>query len=356
VNSHARRAADDHGPGRRPPCWAFVDPAHPTGRRLGSPSRRRARSRGGRHRAPHRVRPADGLGPPRPAPVSRPRLRVWPPEPLGRARPVHLGRLSRPAMVRAGMSATSRGPTGRTRALAAALKASAHRDRARPRRVREVAGPPVTPRPAHWRMSPRSSRSTRRPAETRCWTGRGPAAVASRGCACGSTGSIAFTAVLDPCSVDSVQTASRPAARIVATVAQRTSGTTLGQWDRAGQRRLPAPWRRTASIVELSEFTPADAGRETDGVTAPARGWRPMGFWVNRRSWGCSAPLLAVIVVGVLLLITKGRDLVDPPVDQRPESTRTTSDLLADAGPGRRPRRPRTSACPFHSTDRPLVA
>jgi hypothetical protein len=154
-----------------------------------------------------------------------------------------------------------------------------------------------------------------------------------------------FTGVLDPCSVDSVQTASRPAARIVATVRSdewTTLVTGTGQ-DSEAARALA----QDARIVELSQFTAATPG-ETDDVTAP-----PVvathGLLGDPPFLGLLGALLALIVVGVFV-IAKG-DFVDPPsisdqIDQ------TTSDLLADAGPGGG-HIVLDERVPFHSTDHP---
>jgi hypothetical protein len=154
-----------------------------------------------------------------------------------------------------------------------------------------------------------------------------------------------FTAVLDPCSVESAQTASRPSARIVATLrsdewTHLVTGT--GQ-DSEAARALA----QDARIVELSAFTPAEA-RAADGVTAPPV-VATRGLLRDPTFLGLLGGLLAVIVIGVVLL-ARG-DIVDPPSINE-QIQQTTSELLAAAGPGGG-HVILNERVPFHATDQP---
>lgn len=155
-----------------------------------------------------------------------------------------------------------------------------------------------------------------------------------------------FTAVLDPCSVESAQTSSHPSARIVATLrsdewTQLVTGT--GQ-DSEAARALA----QDARIVELSGFTPANSPGEPNGAGAPPV-VATRGLLRDPPFLGLLGALLAVIVVGLVLL---ARDaIVDPPSISE-QIQQTTSELLAAAGPGGG-HVILNERIPFHATDQP---
>jgi len=154
-----------------------------------------------------------------------------------------------------------------------------------------------------------------------------------------------FTGVLDPCSVESAQTASKPAARIVATVrtddwATLVSGT--GQ-DSQAARALA----QDARIIELSEFAAASTGA-TDGAGSP-----PVvgvhGLLHDPPFLGLLSALVAVIVIAIILL-AKG-EITDPP-SINDQIAQITGQLVSAAGPGGG-HVILDERVPFHSTDQP---
>jgi hypothetical protein len=154
-----------------------------------------------------------------------------------------------------------------------------------------------------------------------------------------------FTEVLDPCSVESAQTGSKPSARIVATLRsdEWTALVTGTGQDSEAARALA----QDAGIVELSEFTPAGTG-EAEVVAAP-----PVvathGLLRDPPFLGLVGALLAVIVAAVLL-IAKG-DIIHPP-SINAQIEQTTRELLASAGPGGG-HVILDERVPFHSADQP---
>jgi hypothetical protein len=154
-----------------------------------------------------------------------------------------------------------------------------------------------------------------------------------------------FTGVLDPCSIESAQTASKPAARIVATV--RTDDWTK-LLDGTGQDSEAArALAQNARIVELSEFTPAAAdGREPPGAPPVAA---VHGLRTDPPFLGLVAAFVAVVVVAAILLASG--QITNPPsistqIDQ------ITSELASAAGPGGG-RVVADERVPFHSADQP---
>jgi hypothetical protein len=154
-----------------------------------------------------------------------------------------------------------------------------------------------------------------------------------------------FTEVLDPCSVESAQTASKPAARIVATL-RSDEWTALvhgtGQ-DSEAARALA----QDATIVELSEFTPVAPGDSDEVPAAPAV--KTHGVLRDPSFLGLLGALLAVIVVGVILN-AQGQIVDGPSINDQIEQT--TNELLAAAGPGGG-HVILDERVPFHSTDQP---
>jgi hypothetical protein len=154
-----------------------------------------------------------------------------------------------------------------------------------------------------------------------------------------------FTGVLDPCSIESAQTASKPAARIVATV-RTDEWTTLvsgtGQ-DSQAARALA----QDARIVELSEFAPATTGATEGAGTPPVVGVH--GLLHDRPFLGLLSALVAVIVIAIILL-AKG-DLTDPP-SINDQIAQITGQLVSAAGPGGG-HVILDERVPFHSTDQP---
>ncbi len=154
-----------------------------------------------------------------------------------------------------------------------------------------------------------------------------------------------FTGVLDPCSIESAQTASKPSARIVATVRTEDWTTLVGGTgqDSEAARALA----QDARIVPLSAFEPSGEAVGQPAGTPPLA--ETHGLWHDPPFLGLLGALAAVIVIG-LLLLAKG-DVVDPPtIDQQIEQI--TNHLVSSAGPGGG-HVVLDERVPFHSGDAP---